>query len=268
MPKPPKNLSLFQSLVEVVNHLRGPDGCPWDREQNHQSLAPFALEEAYEVVDAIESRSDQDLKEELGDLLFQVILHSQLASERKAFQIEDVIESINSKIIRRHPHVFSDAKLDTPKEVEQNWQKIKAIEKSEKGTKENTSFSSIPKNIPALQRSQKIGHKSIRFNFDWSDVNDVIAKIEEELAEVKEALALKQDKEMLTLEIGDLLFTVSQLARHLDIDAEQALRKTLRKFEIRFELMKKLVEDEGLDFKNLNVSLLEEYWQKAKGQLQ
>jgi len=253
----------LQDLRQVVATLRGPNGCPWDKAQTHQSLAPFAIEEASELVDAIETRSDTAIREELGDLLFQVVLHSQLAEERKAFTFGDVTEGLRKKLVHRHPHVFGDLKLETPEEVKRNWDKRKAEE-----TPSASPFASIPKSMPALQRSQKIGHRTIRFNFDWSDAFEVVKKVEEELQEVKEAMLTPNDIEALTLEIGDLLFSVTQLARHLDIDAEQALRKTNRKFEVRFETMREIVRQEGRDFQGLTLAELESYWQAAKRKLQ
>lgn len=259
---------LLRKLISVVADLRGPEGCPWDKAQTHQSLSPYTIEEAFELVDAIESRSDANTKEELGDVLFQVILHSQLAKERGSFQLNDVIAGITEKLIKRHPHVFSDLKLTTADEVKRNWDAIKASEKKEKSGQDASPFASIPKGLPALQRSQKIGHRTIRFNFDWNDVKFVFDKIEEELAEVKEALRDNHGKRALTLEIGDLLFTVTQLARHLDIDAEQALRLTNKKFETRFLRMLELVKDDKKDFATLPITELELYWQKAKRSLQ
>lgn len=255
--------SLLANLIHTVAKLRGPDGCPWDKAQTHQSLAPFTIEEAFELVEAIESRMDGNLKEELGDVLFQVVLHAQLAKERNAFSINEVVRELNEKLVHRHPHVFGDVKVETPEDVKKNWDAIKAKEKPDA-----SPFASIPKGLPALQRSQKIGHRTIRYNFDWSDVKDVILKVEEELAEVKEAMLNPEDKQSLTLEIGDLLFTVTQLARHLDIDAEQALRLTNKKFETRFLTMREIVAAENKDFTTLTVEELERYWDKAKRILQ
>jgi tetrapyrrole methylase family protein / MazG family protein len=199
----------MKDLLGIISRLRGPDGCPWDKAQTHQSLAPFAVEETFEMVDAIETRADAHLKEELGDVLFQVVLHAEIAKERGAFSISDIIENLNRKLIKRHPHVFGDANLQTPEEVKKNWEAMKAKE----AAPEASPFASIPKGLPALQRSQKIGHRSIRYNFDWNDVRFVMEKVEEELAEVKDAMKKPQDRESLALEIGDLLFTVTQLGK-------------------------------------------------------
>ncbi|MCB0357897.1 MAG: nucleoside triphosphate pyrophosphohydrolase, partial [Bdellovibrionales bacterium] len=212
MPKAPEKLNTFASLTEVVKILRGPDGCPWDKEQTHQTLTQYAIEEAFELAEAIDTGSRDEIIEELGDMLLQVVLHAEIARQSANFDIHDVIESIAEKMVRRHPHVFSDVQAETAEDVIVNWAKIKAEEKKNK--RQNESFD-IPKNLPALIRSQKIGHKTKKSNFDWQTSQQVMAKIEEELAELKEALTT-QDKPAQQSELGDLLFSVVQLARHLD----------------------------------------------------
>ncbi|MCB0391256.1 MAG: nucleoside triphosphate pyrophosphohydrolase [Bdellovibrionales bacterium] len=263
MPKAPENLSSFKALTDVVEALRGPDGCPWDKEQTHQSLTQYAIEEAFELAEAIDQGSQKDLIEELGDLLLQVVLHSEIARQEKRFSIEDVILSINEKMVRRHPHVFADVKADTSEEVIENWQKIKEQEKTE----HSKSFSfNIPKNIPALIKSQKIGQKTHKYNFDWNTPQQVVEKIEEELQELKEAIAHKNSNEQ-QHELGDLLFSTAQLARHLNFDAEQALRKTNTRFETRFAKMHEYAKAESKDFHILTPEELEAYWEKAKIEL-
>ena len=259
MPQEPENLRDFKSLVEVVKSLRGPDGCPWDKEQTHQTLTQFAIEEAHELAEAIDQANRDDIVEELGDLLLQVVLNAEIGRQNGSFDIHDVIESINKKMIRRHPHVFSDTKVTGTEEVWQNWDKIKAQEK-----KKPKGFN-IPPHLPALIYSQKIGIKSEKMNFDWANVSDVIAKVEEELSELKEAISQKTIHDQQE-ELGDLLFSVVQVARHLQFDAEQALRKTNQKFERRFQHMQLLAEQQGLNFAKLSQAKLEELWLAAKKQ--
>lgn len=258
MPKAPENLNTFNALIEVVKSLRGPEGCPWDKEQTHQTLTQYAIEEAFELAEAIDEGSKEALVEELGDMLLQVVLHSEIARQDKSFDIYDVIYSITEKMIRRHPHVFSNVVAETSEQVIENWQKIK-----EKEGKAKTFQFDIPKNIPALIRSQKIGSKTKKINFDWSQPGQVVEKIEEELQELKEAIAHKDIHEQ-QKELGDLLFSTVQLARHLNFDAEQALRQTNSRFESRFAKMQEFAKAEGKDFNNLSSDELESYWERAK----
>lgn len=265
MVTPPKKLDDFQSLVEIVEALRGPEGCPWDKEQTHRSLTPYAIEEAHELADAIETGQTKDIIEELGDVLLQVVLHSEVASQSESpeqqFTITNVIASISEKMVRRHPHVFSDVSAKDSDEVLKNWQEIKAQEK----TPLQDRFD-LPHNLPALQKSKKIGSKTKKFNFDWDSVDQVLLKVEEELQEVKEALSEK-NHEAIEDEIGDLLFSVAQLARHSDIEPEQALRKANHRFEKRFFNMKKNVEQKNKELTQLSLSELEEAWQNSKKEL-
>jgi tetrapyrrole methylase family protein / MazG family protein len=272
MPKPPNNYRDFKSFVEIVQALRGPDGCPWDKEQTHETLTQYAIEETYELVEAIEKKSLTDMREELGDVLLQVVLHSEIARQNGHFDINDVIESIGTKMVRRHPHVFADGDAKTSSEVKSRWDEIKAAEKKsrsgdksevEKNAAVKNPFSNLPKSLPALQRSQKIGSKTVRFNFDWSQPSEVLAKLDEEITELKEAIESKSLNEQ-KKELGDVLFTVAQLARHLNLDAEQSLRDGNSKFETRFLKMRQLVEADKKDFGSLATNELEVYWQKAK----
>lgn len=258
MPKAPEKLNTFNALIEVVRSLRGPDGCPWDKEQTHQTLTQYAIEEAFELAEAIDEGSKAALIEELGDLLLQVVLHSEIARQEESFDIYDVINSITEKMVRRHPHVFSDVVAETSEQVIENWQKIK-----EKEGKSKIFQFDIPKNIPALIRSQKIGSKTKKFNFDWTHPKQVVEKIEEELQELKEAILLKDTNEQ-QKELGDLLFSTAQLARHLNFDAEQALRQTNSRFEGRFAKMQAYALAEGKDFTQLSTAELESYWDRAK----
>lgn len=253
--------SPFQTLVDIVSTLRGPNGCPWDKEQTHSSLTQYAIEETAELVEAIESKNDIHIKEELGDVLFQVVLHSQLAKEESRFEINSVIENLNEKLIRRHPHVFGSAKVDGVEEVLANWE---AIKQNEKGTAPTEFSLNVPVHLPALQRAHKIGKRTEKFKFDWQEPLQVVEKVKEELDEVVSAMNKNNLKEIKE-EIGDLLFSVAQLARHLDLEPEQCLREGNRKFERRFETMIKITKNEGRDFLSLSDQEKEELWSKAKG---
>lgn len=259
MIKPPKNLGTFKSLVEIVSHLRGPKGCPWDKEQTPKSLTPFIVEEAYELVDAIEAGSTEDWKEELGDLLLQAVLQAQIASEDKNFSINDVIEGISSKLVRRHPHVFSHTKVKDSEEVLKNWE---AIKQTENKVKPKNKFS-FPKRLPALQTAGKIGEKTKKYNFDWPNAKAVFNKVREEFNELENALNLSNRDHQIE-ELGDLLFSLAQLSRHLEMDPESALRKSNRKFEKRFFKLKKMADQLGKDMTKMSPSELEALWQKVK----
>ena len=263
MVKPPKNLRDFQALVEVVKALRGPDGCPWDKEQTPKSLTQYAIEEAHELAEAIENdHSQEEICEELGDVLLQVVLHAEIARQEDRFNITDVIEAIGSKMVRRHPHVFSNVEVSGSKEVLANWDEIKKKEKAEKMKTEGFNFN-LPINLPALQKANKIGEKTKRHNFDWPDIDGVFAKVEEEIGEFKEAYSRKSKTEMES-ELGDVFFSLAQVARHLDIDPEQALRGTNDRFEKRFAKMYALADEKNLALKDMSTDELEKLWQKAK----
>jgi tetrapyrrole methylase family protein/MazG family protein len=255
----PKHLRDFTSLVAVVKSLRDPvGGCPWDIEQTHETLTPHMLEEAHELVEAIESGNRTHMVEELGDVLLQVVLHSEIGRQSGEFDISDIIENLNKKLIYRHPHVFSEMKAASAKEALENWEQMKAAEKKEKVKKDQFE---IPPNLPALQRAQKIGAKTKKFNFDWNNVGDVMDKVDEEVRELKEAIAAK---DRIGEELGDLLFTVAQAARHLGIEPEGALRDANRKFETRFFKMKSLAESRGLELEKTPNTELEKIWQEIK----
>lgn len=278
MPQAPDNFNLFESLMQIVRSLRGPDGCPWDKEQTHQTLTPYAIEEVYEFVDAVESGNDALVKDELGDVLFQVALHAALAEERNAFKIQDVIANISEKLVRRHPHVFSDTKVNGIDDVWKNWEEIKRAEKKN-SPKTSTGPFDFPNHLPALQRAHKIGVKSQKLQFDWANSDDVLKKVWEEINELqvekKKIDSLKnanpEDKQKvqdaLEDEFGDVLFSLSQWARHQNIEPEAALRKANRKFENRFNVMMKIVESEKRDWGTLTDDQKEEFWSKAKKQM-
>lgn len=268
MANTPSNLRQLSSLVEIVAQLRGPQGCPWDKEQTHESLTQYAIEETHELVEAIEHPNkalrDQKMKEELGDVLFQVILHSQLAAERGSFTLEDVIASISEKLIRRHPHVFAGVEVSSSQEVIHNWEKIKATEKNVDSSTSLYALNVPP--LPALQKAHKIGKRTEKFKFDWEDTDGVMVKVEEEWAELREALDSESDSEI-EHELGDVLFSLAQLGRHLEMEPEQVLRKANLRFESRFNKMIEITHAEGKDWGQLSLEDKEVYWQKAKAAL-
>ncbi len=262
MPRPPKQLRRFDSLVEVIAALRGPDGCPWDKEQTHQTMTRYAIEEAAELCDALDSGNPEAIKEELGDVLLQVVLNAEIARQSGAFNIEDVIEHLNRKMIRRHPHVFAEVAVKNSEDVVNNWQRLKEEEK--KNEKTRPLSAGLPSALPALLASQKIGEKTKAHRFDWTRIEDVLAKVDEELSELKLALKNKAPHEETMGELGDLLFTVAQLARHLGGDSEQALRKTNRRFETRFFNMMESLKQTGVRPQEATPELMEKHWQSAK----
>lgn len=253
------DFSSIDTLRQIMARLRDPvKGCEWDAAQNFLSIAPYAIEEAYEVVDAIEQQDMHELKNELGDLLLQVVFHSQMAAEKDLFTFDDVVTAICKKMIRRHPHVFQDHDTDIdPTRIKDNWEKIKAKERSEKKSSDSGALVGIAKALPALTRAKKIQERAARTGFDWSDTAGPRAKIDEELAEVDNAT----DRENLIEEIGDVLFTVTTFARHHGIDAEQALKKSNEKFENRFKIMEEIA---GGDITPLPLSEKENLWIAAK----
>lgn len=248
----------FERLIAVMAVLRSEDGCAWDRKQTHQSLLPYLIEEAHEVVEAVESGEPDQLKEELGDLLCQVVFHAQLAREAGQFEIDDCADSIVEKLIRRHPHVFDEKKDLSPKQVRDQWEKVKV----ESGEKESV-LSGIPKSMPALTMAFRIGEKVGGVGFDWENARQVIDKITEETEEINQEIDLG-DKERLADEIGDLLFAVSSLARKLEIDPEQALKKALRKFTVRFDRLEAIVTASGRPMDSYSLDELETIWQRVK----
>ncbi|MCL4131402.1 UNVERIFIED_CONTAM: hypothetical protein GTU68_021153 [Idotea baltica] len=257
----------LNEFANTIAKLRNPEsGCPWDLEQDHRSLRPYAIEEAYELVEAIEEGSDEELKQELGDVLLQVALHSQIASERGAFTLSDVIQSINEKMIFRHPHVFGESKASNSEEVLEQWN---ALKKKEKGTSAEEPLSDTmrrtAKSLPALERASKIGKLAAGVGFDWECPKQVIAKVEEELLELKAAIAAnsaESNKLHIAEELGDLLFAISQLSRHLKLSPEVALSDGISKFIKRFKHLEPSLTRPGTA---PSIKELEDAWQKAKG---
>lgn len=254
----------FTELIKIIAHLRSPSGCPWDKAQTHKSLIKNLIEESFELVDAIESEDVPNTKEELGDVLLQVMLHAQIAEDNQDFSINDVVEELGKKLVRRHPHVFGDKSANTAEEAHQSWLDSKALEKNT--AKTNTSSFNIPKHLPSLAFSQKIGRKMAKEGFDWKNNEEVIKKIKEELLECTEALqeSKTDENQHLKEEIGDLLFITCQLARYNNIQANEALRGANKKIEKRYFQAKNLAQREGQIWEKLSVKNQEEYWQKVK----
>lgn len=256
----------FDDLVALLHRLRSPGGCPWDAEQTHETLRPYLVEETYEVLEAIEGGDDAELRDELGDLLLQVVFHSELAAERGAFTIGDVTEAISSKLIRRHPHVFADVQVGSSAEVERNWAAIKRTERRERGGRDSSAIDGIPRAMPALTRAHRTGEKASSVGFDWNDAAEVRKKVAEELAEA-DAAAAAGDATALEEEIGDLLFAVSSWARLSGLHAEQALDRALAKFSGRFRALESGLRLQGREMAGCSSEELEEAWQAAKAVL-
>lgn len=253
----------FDRLIEIMSRLRGPGGCPWDREQSFETIKPYLLEETYEVMDAIDTRDWRGLSEELGDLLLQPVFFAQMASEAGLFGIADSLDAINEKLVRRHPHIFGDVTAETPADVKRNWDAIKAEEKKRRGERPGGLLEAIPRSTPALVEAQALGSKASSKGFDWANTGAVLEKLHEELNEVAEARVQgKQDE--LAGEIGDLLFVVVNLARHLHVDAEQALRKTNAKFRARFGYVERVLAERGRTPGESTLEEMDQLWMEAK----
>lgn len=253
----------FESIVTIMRRLRGPGGCPWDAEQTHSSLRRYAIEECYEVIEAIDHQNDLLLAEELGDLLLQPIFHAVIAEERGAFTIQDVMVHLHDKLIRRHPHVFGDAQQITSSDEQiVNWE---AIKKQEKKEERHSLLDGIPPHLPALMRAQKMGEKAARVGFDWEHVDDVLAKVNEEVNEVKEALA-SGDSDRVEAELGDCLFALVNLVRFTGHDAETALRRTMDTFYRRFNHIEQSISRRGQSIQETDLAEMERLWCEAKRQ--
>ena len=255
----------FDVFVEIMRILRAPCGCPWDIKQTHHSIAKNMIEEAYEAVDAIESNDIEHLKEELGDVLEQVVLHAQIASDNGEFDITDVIQGISQKMIRRHPHVFGDIedKPENPDEVLNLWDQVKLEEQKSKHTEDKRAglLDSVPNHFPALMQAQKISRKAVSAGFEWNSMDDVWDKVAEEIQEFKDAPQGSLDQE---LEFGDVLFTLVNVARKSGIDAEAALKKTNQKFKRRWSIMEEAAWESGREIQDLSIDEQEQLWQLAK----
>ena len=271
----PKN---FADLVALMDRLREPGGCPWDREQTYATLGPFLLEEAYETFDAMEEAREgrpDALREELGDLLFQIVFQARVAKERNEFTIDEVIDGLHNKMVRRHPHVFADVQADNAKEVLKNWEAIKAEEKrATSKTGEQTADASILDGVstkaPALMEAHQISRKVARVGFDWTAIDEIFQKLQEEVDELR--VAIEQHKESadeadhvrVREEIGDMLFVVTNIARHLSVEPEAALKLANRKFRKRFAHIEKRLNEQNCKFEDVSILDLEKLWQEAK----
>jgi nucleoside triphosphate diphosphatase len=261
----------FGALVELMRILRSPGGCPWDREQTLDTLKPFVLEEAHEVIDAIERRDYDDLQGEIGDLIFEGVFLAQLCADEQRFTVKEALRDVHAKLVRRHPHVFGDASgerpegVDTPNAVKGQWEQVKADERAAKGQPRRGMFDGIPKTLPALLAAYEIGNRAAATGFDWPAANEVLDKIEEEIGEVRETLdASGKARERQEEELGDLLFAVTNLARKLGIEPEAALRAANRKFTTRFEAMQARLEARGRALGEATLDEMEHAWQAVK----
>lgn len=253
----------FKDLLDIMAHLRGPDGCMWDREQTSQSIKRKLLEEAYEAAEAIDRDNSEALKEELGDLLLLIIFHAQIASEEKKFDMHEIINLLAHKLIRRHPHVFGEVEVKSSKEILRNWEKIKEEEKEKKKrVGKSSKLSKTYVTLPALQYAQQLQERAAAVGFDWKEKEDLIPKLKEEISELEESL--KDKSKDLADELGDLLFTVVNITRRYGIDSEDILRKSSKKFKNRFDIMKKLSKEQGNQLEELSLDKKEVLWQKAK----
>jgi len=251
----------LSSLLEIMTRLRDPSGgCPWDLQQDFRSIAPYTLEEAYEVVDAIETGDSSALQDELGDLLFQVVFHAQLASEAGWFDFTAVVDGIVSKMVRRHPHVFADAIVEDAEAQTRAWESHKRVEQGER----DSLLDGVPQALPALTRAHKLQQKAARAGFDWPEIGGVLAKVSEELDELRTEILLQDNREALLEESGDLLFAVVNLLRHAGVDPEAALRAGNRKFERRFQRIEALCRETGQEPAGAGLETLERFWQMAK----
>jgi MazG family protein len=255
----------ISNLLEIMAVLRDPQrGCPWDIEQDFRSIAPYTIEEAYEVAEAID-RSDLDaLRDELGDLLLQVVFHAQMAAEQQAFSFADVVQAISEKLLRRHPHVFSDTVIASAAEQREAWESHKAREQGRGPGGSSRVLTGVSASLPALARAAKLGRRARSVGFDWPDASGVVDKVREEIDELAVARQ-SMDAEAVTEEIGDLLFSVANLARHLDVDPEEALRRANRKFEHRFAALEDRVRADGRAWREIDAGELDALWRQVKG---
>ena len=252
----PQNLNRFETLVNIVARLRAPDGCPWDRKQTHASLRENLLEESYEVLEALDRREQEELCEELGDLLLQIVLHAQIAAEAGDFELGDVVRGINTKLIHRHPHVFGSVEAASFDEVLVNWEVLKKKERD----RDTSMLDGIPRQMPALTYGQSVQRRVARVGFDWDSDDGVIDKLVEEIGELKQA----GSQEERAAEFGDLVFTLANIARRMGIDLESALRETNERFYQRFAYMEKLCRQRGLDLAKLSLAEKDALWEEAK----
>ncbi|MGB9178569.1 MAG: nucleoside triphosphate pyrophosphohydrolase [Pyrinomonadaceae bacterium] len=272
-------MATFDDLVTLMARLRAPDGCPWDREQTYDTLAPMLLEEAFEAVEAVEEAREgrpAELRDELGDLLFQIVFYSQVAHERGDFSINDVTEAIHTKMVRRHPHVFGDAQANDAAEVLRNWEAIKAEEKRAAGkdtrVEDSSLLDGVSSKAPALMEAHQLSTKAARVGFDWKQLEDIFDKLHEEIDELRNAITAHAESKTETEhtrvreEIGDVLFAVTNIARHLQVEPEAALKSTNRKFRRRFRHIERKLKERGQSLEDATLDEMEALWQEAKEQ--
>lgn len=262
MKKDDKSTIKLQELTNLIQRLRAPDGCPWDRQQKKEDIGKYVLDEAYEVVDSLSQENPQALKEELGDLLFQILFLTEMATESKLFTLSDVMDGVRKKMIRRHPHVFGDTKVNSVKEVKENWQKIKKTEHGHDQDVKNI-FGNVPLSMPALKWAQKITSIAATYGFDWPTMQDVIKKLKEEIKELNSAAKNLNHSEA-EEELGDVLFTVVNLSRFLSVDAETALTGATRKFIRRFAYVNDQLSAKGISLEEATLPQMDALWDEAK----
>jgi len=257
----------IEKLINLVAQLRGEGGCPWDREQTRESLKPMLIEEAYEVLDALDMDDPDELKEELGDLLFQVVFHAQIAREKGEFDLADVIDRSHEKMTGRHPHIFGDTDLKTSRDVLKNWEDIKAAEKGVKSASlpesERSLLDGIPSKLPALHRAYQMTAKAARVGFDWPCLQDILKKLQEEASELLEAQG-EENSDSITDEVGDLLFVAVNVARFLEVDPETALRRSNEKFDRRFRFVETSIKQQGRALRDATLDEMDALWEEAK----
>ena len=267
IPPSPSSLEagrLFARFVELIARLRAPGGCPWDREQTHESVKPMTIEEAYEVARAIDEGDDDELRGELGDLLLQVVFHADIAAEREAFGIQDVIERVSAKMVRRHPHVFADDAAATPGEVLRNWEAIKAAEREEKGKADESMLDSVHQGLPAVMEAFQVSTKASRVGFDWPDAAAALHKLDEEVRELRAAIGSEAAPGAVAEEVGDLLFAATNVARLAGVDPESALKAANRKFRRRFRFVEDRLRERGRRPADSDAAEMERLWSDAK----
>ena len=256
-----ETLNSISKLIKITDTLMGKDGCPWDKVQTRESLKPYLVEETYEVLEALDTNDPEKIKDELGDLLYQILFHSKISSLKGEFNFRDVIDNLSEKMVRRHPHVFQEGELNTPDQVVKQWEEIKRNEKNQANQK--SILDNIPKNLPSLLRAQKLQKKAAKEGFDWDRISDVFDKLDEEIAEFKEAVLKKKSADIQN-EIGDIIFVITNIAKCYKIDAEDALRSTNNKFIKRFQYIEQKIEAKGKTLKDSPLEEMERYWQEAK----
>ena len=255
---------LFARFVELIARLRAPGGCPWDREQTHESVKPMTIEEAYEVAHAIEEKDDAELAGELGDLLLQVVFHANIAEERGAFRLKQIIERVSEKMVRRHPHVFGDDSASTSGEVLRSWEAIKAKEREARGKDDESMLDSVHKGLPAVMEAFQMTTKVSRVGFDWKEADGALVKLDEEVLELREAIAAKTDPAKVAEEVGDLLFAAVNVARLTGVDPESALKSSNRKFRRRFRHIEDRLRAEGRQPADSTLEEMDRLWDEAK----